>query len=147
MVFLLALSACGANNETSSPIAEAPTRTPVPTYTPTPLPPSELTIDNTNLVTAQPEDAAPALPVIELPSATSAPEMAEPANIAVESVPLSAAPQTASQMMSDPMLKVAQDAVNARSGPGTGYAATDLVVRGATYPSTGRDEAGDWWQV
>ncbi|MFO7634005.1 MAG: hypothetical protein R6W76_15775 [Caldilinea sp.] len=50
-------------------------------------------------------------------------------------------------MMSDPMLTVAQDAVNVRSGPGTGYAATDLVVRGATYPITGRNETGDWWQV
>jgi uncharacterized protein YraI len=44
-------------------------------------------------------------------------------------------------------LTVSADAINVRSGPGTAYAIVGAAVAGDGFPITGRNEAGDWWQV
>ncbi|MFN3978781.1 MAG: SH3 domain-containing protein [Caldilinea sp.] len=143
LLVLLALAACGSGRETPASVAEAPTRTPVPTYTPTPLPPPEPTADLSETLA---KEAAAPLPMIELPA--GAPEAVEIAAAAAEIASEDAMLETAGAATNnDPVLTVAQDAVNVRAGPGTDYAVTGLVLRGATFPITGRNEAGDWWQV
>ena len=39
------------------------------------------------------------------------------------------------------------DAVNLRSGPGTGFAVVGQATSGQRYPALGRNAAGDWWQI
>ena len=41
---------------------------------------------------------------------------------------------------------VASDTVNVRGGPGTNYAVLGRLQQGQTFPITGKNAAGDWWQ-
>jgi uncharacterized protein YraI len=42
---------------------------------------------------------------------------------------------------------ISGDAVNLRSGPGTGFAVVGQATSGQRYPALGRNAAGDWWQI
>jgi hypothetical protein len=131
LIFMLALTACSAGRETPTVNTEAPTRTRVPTYTPTPLPPEPPT-------TSTEPEPTPAQAALEAPPA-AAPILLPTATPVATPVVLTAA--------NEPVLTVAQDAVAVRSGPGTDYPLVGLAVRTATYPITGRNAAGDWWQI
>ena len=46
-----------------------------------------------------------------------------------------------------PVLTITDNAVRVRRGPGTGYPELDKVKTGQQFEITGRNDAGDWWQI
>ncbi|MBP7964582.1 MAG: SH3 domain-containing protein [Caldilineaceae bacterium] len=120
------LSACGSDSE---PTPQLPTRTPVPTFTPTPY-----VIQATPVLApvSAPAEAAPVAPVEAAPVAV------------VEAAPTAQAVEPAPQPA---LVIVTSPTVNLRSGPGTDYALAGQASRGEELPIVARDAAGEWFQV
>ena len=117
-----------------------PTGTPVPTKTLRP------TFTHTP---AKPVSAAPATPLP--PAATAVVVTAASASTPTDSAPTptdTPAPPspTISPTPESAAFTVASDTVNVRGGPGTNYAVLGRVQQGQTFPITGKNAAGDWWQ-
>ncbi len=132
MILLLAvglLAACGSDPE---PTPQLPTRTPIPTFTPTPYVIQAGAGAAQVAVPQAPAEAAPAAPVAGAPAPVIE---AAPAPVAVE-----AAPQPALAIVTSPV-------VNVRSGPGTNYDLAGQAERGAELTILARDAAGEWFQV
>lgn len=127
-VLLFALAGCGPEEPE---VVALPTRTPRPTFTPTPLPAAPQPVAAVETATFTPEPAN-AAPVSEAP-ATEAPA-AEPT---ATDTP---APQQAKAVITNAQ-------ANVRSGPGTNYALAGAVERGAEFEIVGKNPAGDWWQL
>ena len=124
LILLLLLGACGGQPEPSP----TPTRTPFPTFTPTPV----VQIEAATATPVAVATVANAAPVAEAPIATAIPVPAE-----------TPTPTPSAQ----PQLTVNGDAVNIRQGPDTGYGIIASAENGQTFPVTGRNGAGDWWQI
>ncbi len=127
-VLLFALAGCGPEEPE---VVALPTRTPRPTFTPTPLQaaPQPVAAAETATFTPEPANAAPAA---EVP-ATEAP-VAEPT---ATDTP---APQQAKAVITNAQ-------ANVRTGPGTNYALAGTLERGAEFEIVGKNPAGDWWQL
>ena len=119
------LAGCGLFGSSDTAPTAIPTRTPFPTFTSTPVAESTPTATP---APAQPQAAAtsPVAPTAETPpTATPAPPT----------------PPAAAR------LTVTSDLVNVRSGPGTDFGLVGTAATGESFEVTGRNEAGDWWQI
>ncbi|MCB0116235.1 MAG: SH3 domain-containing protein [Caldilineaceae bacterium] len=115
------LSGCGFLSGPEEPTA-TPTevaRALVPTWTPTPLVPTDTPV-----------------PPTPIPVPTDTPVPAEPA--APTDTP---APQKAQ------LTVTGGDGINVRQGPGTSYGVVGNVSNGMTFDITGKNPAGDWYQI
>ncbi len=127
LMIALVIAACG-NRATPEP---TPTRTPRPTFTPTPM---GQTANSPLFQTPIPVNPTPAplptdtpVPPTDTPVPTPTPEPPTP-------TPL-------------PPQVYANQAVNVRGGPGVNYPRLGALVPGQRYPVTGKNPAGDWWQI
>lgn len=121
-LLLAAATACTDNRISRGPITTpVPAKTLRPTFTNTPAKP-----------TLTPTPAPPtATPTPEAPTATPEPPTPE---ATLTPTPASAA------------FTVTSATLNVRSGPGTNYGAIGQVRQGQTFPITGKNAAGSWWQ-
>ena len=133
----LLLAACGGQ-ATPEP---TPTRTPRPTFTPTP----QGQVANNQLFqtpTIDPNQPAPT-EIAVLPTDTPAPPTDTPAPTLEPPTPeLPTAEPTA-----QPVAVFSGQAVNVRSGPGTGYGRIGSMNAGQRYAVTGKNQDGSWWQI
>jgi hypothetical protein len=132
----LMLAACGP----AAPQADTalPTRTPRPTFTPTPVgaaPEPVILPTDTPAAQAQP-DPAEQTEQVEQPAQS---EGSEPSAASEQPAP-APGPKGASAVVTSPM-------VNVRSGPGTQYDVVGQVDRGNEFQIVGKNAAGDWWQL
>ena len=105
-----------------------PTKTLRPTFTHTPMQPAQALPIATQAVIA-----------IEL----TTPVAAEPPT----AVPPTDPPPTAvPPTQESPTFTVSNGSVNVRGGPGTNYAVLGQISQGQSFPITGKNAAGDWWQ-
>ena len=125
----LFLVACGPEPAESSEVL--PTRTPRPTFTPTPI-----------LESAQPVVEQLATPIPESAAAPAEqPPAAQEEPTATPELPTATPePQVAKAVVNSP-------AVNVRGGPGTQYNLAGTADRGTELEIVGKNPAGDWWQV
>ncbi|MGQ9491744.1 MAG: SH3 domain-containing protein [Anaerolineae bacterium] len=132
VLLTLLLTLLGAAACTGSRISRRPTVTPVPTktlrptFTSTPVKPT---------LTPSPT-AALQTPTVEVPvvSPTAAPPTPEPPTPVPTPVPVQAS------------FTVASATLNVRGGPGTNYNIIGQIRQGQTFPITGKNQAGNWWQ-
>lgn len=125
---LLLLVGCGPEE----PAAVAlPTRTPRPTFTPTP-------------VVAAPQPVAPVNTPASVADAPVVADTATPQPAPAQEQPPTdtpaPAPQTAKAVITNAQ-------ANVRTGPGTNYALAGALDRGAELDIVGKNPAGDWWQL
>ncbi len=142
MVTLLA--ACSEGEAPPPP----PTRTPAPTFTPTVAAEAQ-PIDPAALATAQ---AAAQQPVVEVPAAgaPAGDTGTQPVEGAPEgeTQPPAAEPTVAPTNTPEVKAQVStSQQVNVRNGPSTNYAVIGLLDAGQTHDITGKNAAGDWWQI
>lgn len=126
LLALLALGGCAAGKPGPTP---TPTKTRMPTFTP---------VEGT--------DAAPALAVAATPTpaptATALP--ATPAPTAAAAAPTAAPTATPPPAA---RLTVSSATANLRRGPGTNYDTIGAARQGEAFEVTGKNAAGDWWQI
>ena len=99
----------------------------VPTFTPTPV-----------------IEAAPAQEVAAPAQEVAAPVEAAPA--AEEATP-TPEPEPTATPAPVPAFVITQDIVNVRQGPGTTYGLVGSAATGTQLAITGKNDAGDWWQI
>lgn len=133
----LALAACGP-----SAAPPVPTRAPAPTFTPTPeAPPAP--VDPAAAATAQ-AIAQQAQPPAEQPAAEQPAAEQPAAEVTAEPTPT----DTPEPPTPTPAAEVIINTnMNVRGGPGTNYNIIGAASAGERYPVTGRNDAGDWWQI
>ncbi|HRW04049.1 MAG TPA: SH3 domain-containing protein [Caldilineaceae bacterium] len=107
-----------------------PTRTPIPTFTPTDIPPTA------DVAATEAAQAAMAQATANA-AATAA---AAPTDTPVPSEP-TATPTP------DSAVAVVNQGMNVRNGPGTNYSIIGAAQAGDQYVITGKDNSGAWWQV
>lgn len=154
----LLLAGCGGlGGAEATPL---PTRTPLPTFTATPeggapvenIPPSDAAALSTEIPVAAPPpaDAAapPAAPVTDTQTTTGTATGDEQVVI---NTPAPAQTPTTAAAAPSPTSAAAQvtanDVINVRSGPGTAYTIIGGAQAGQSFPVTGKNQAGDWWQI
>jgi hypothetical protein len=133
----LLLAGCGGlGGAEATPL---PTRTPLPTFTPTPeggqpeaAPPAQ---DQTD-TQAQPP-AAPA----------TADSTADSEQVVINTPAPAETPTVAPSPTSAAAQVTTNDIVNIRTGPGTNYGLAGSAQVGETFRVTGKNAAGDWWQI
>ena len=136
LIVMLLLAGCPATQE-AAPIV--PTRTPMPTFTPTtegavaevPPPVVEATTETTAPVEAATEESAGSAEPAPTDTPAEEPTPAEPV--------ATATPQVAQATVSQ--------AINVRGGPGTNYPIIGASQPGTTFTIKGKDPTGAWWQV
>ncbi len=151
LLLLLLPAACG-----QEPVAVPPTRTPAPTFTPT-VEGAAPVVDAAAAATAAAlqQPAAPSdqgvatLPADPNAAPTSTSVFGAPVTDTTGAVATPAPPAAVATVA--PTLAAAQvtmiDAVNVRAGPGTTYNMLGTGAAGQTFPVTGKNPAGDWWQI
>jgi len=123
-VVMLAVVAvgCAGSRSAQGPVGTpVPTKTLRPTFTHTPVVPTDVPPTATPAPTVTPEAPTPTLtpePTAEPPTPT---------------------PQPASFSVQNPT-------VNVRSGPGTSYSRIGQLTAGQTFDILGKNDTGDWWQ-
>lgn len=144
---------CGPSAEPSAVADPTATSTwqPVPTFTPTDIPPaldavveiapqrSVAPSGEISETTAAGKEAARS-PSILVPTATPADEQIADND---ETAILEATPSP----NTEPLMVVAAEIVNVRLGPGIAYDLIASAQAGDEFPLIGRNEQGDWWQV
>jgi uncharacterized protein YraI len=121
LLLALTLAACGP-----SAAPPVPTRAPAPTFTPTPEGPP---------LPAEPAEVQPpAEQVVEEQAA------AEPTPTDTPPPPPPPTPTPAAEV-------IINTNMNVRGGPGTNYNIIGAATAGERYPVTGRNDAGNWWQI
>ncbi|MCX6050826.1 MAG: SH3 domain-containing protein [Chloroflexi bacterium] len=131
----LVLVACG-------PSAAPPpaTRTPMPTFTPSPEGQQSTGETDTTTQTqqsgAQQNDTQQATQPVaqEPPTDTPAPAPTDP-------------PKATDTPKPAPAEVVANSQINVRGGPGTNYAIVGAAAQGERFPVTGKSPDGSWWQI
>jgi uncharacterized protein YraI len=119
MLAMVAVS-CSGDRSAQGPVGTpVPRKTLRPTFTYTPVQPTEI-----------PPTATPA------PTATPEPPTSTPEPTAE---PPSPTPEAAT-------FKVTSATVNVRSGPGTSYSRVGQLKAGQSFEVTGKNNTGDWWQ-
>ncbi len=110
-----------------------PTRTPIPTFTPTEAVAEVDAVATEVVAMAATETAAPAAPGVteEAAPPTETPPPAEPT--------ATPTPEAA--------IAVTTQGMNVRGGPGTNYPILGAAQAGEQYVITGKDQSGTWWQV
>ena len=135
MLSAVTLAGCSFGRIARGPApTPVPTKTLRPTFTHTPVKQAAAP-----LATPAPSGAVAQAPTAVLPTAapaTAAPPTETPAPPTPEPSPT---PKSAS-------FTVASTTVNVRGGPGTNYDVLGRLQQGQTYPVTGKNAAGDWWQ-
>ena len=139
LTILLLLSGCGLFRAAGP--ESTPTVIPVPTFTPT-------------AESAEPAAAQPASPETTAEEPTSE-DASEPVSLLptttagaeADTDDGTAAPEATTREIEESTLVVEGEIVNVRRGPGTEYVTLAAIESGATYTPSGRNEAGDWWQV
>jgi hypothetical protein len=131
----------------------APTRTPMPTFTPTAIV-EQPAVDPNATATAQTAQQPPAQsdqqsgqqqgqPQGEQQGGQQEGEQAsQPTAVPPTDTPTpepTATPQPAEVVVNSPM--------NIRQGPGTNYNILGSANQGERFPITGKNQAGDWWQI
>src|SRR5690606_30014990 len=152
LTLALLVTACGTGAE-----PPLPTREPAPTFTPTV--PAEPTPVDPDVAAAAATQAAqqPVAPDqgAEAPSGEQPPAQEPPAEDPAAQQPNEeatlAAPATETPTP-EPTAPAAPEVVinsnmNVRSGPGTNYGIIGAANQGQRYPVTGKNPAGDWWQI
>lgn len=143
LALALLVTACGSGAEPA-----LPTRAPAPTFTPT-LPTEPTPVDPG--VAAAAATAAAEQPVVpeENDAPAEAPSEEEPA--AEEPAPEATLPAPATETPTPEPAAVPEVVINTnmnvRNGPGTNYAIVGAANQGQRYPVTGKNPAGDWWQI
>lgn len=145
LVLMLFLASCGPGSSD----AVVPTRAPAPTFTPTqqgdaPAPqPAPANTEPPPVDNAGTDDAVIDIPAEQTNSEDAAQSATEPEDAASEdpaSEPAPTEPQAATAIVAIPLL-------NVRGGPGLTYNILGGINQGERYVITGRNEAGDWWQI
>lgn len=131
-IVALSLTGCLSMMATDAEPLE-PTRTPIPTFTPTTVPP---TADVAATQAAQAAEAA----VAQATNEAAATAVAAPTNTAVAAEPTATATP-------DSAIAITTQGMNVRSGPGTNYSIIGAAQAGEQYVITGKDPSGAWWQV
>ncbi len=175
-LFGIIIGGCGTRlgTETTAAVTSTPTWQPVPTFTATVAPatstadaldsnsdsnsenvsertevepPAVKLIATIEVDTQAAEEATEAL-VILVPTATAV--MTTTAATAVPSATVAGPVTTAvseNAPSNEPYLIVAAEVVNVRRGPGVGYELIGSVNSTEQWPTIGRNQQGDWWQV
>ena len=132
MLIMLLLAGCPSTPE-AQPLA--PTRTPMPTFTPTPEGP---------VVDVAATEAAAVAETAAAATAAAQPQEAAPTDTPAESAPPTepaATPTPASAQAT------VSQAINVRGGPGTNYPIIGAAQPGTQFTIKGKDPTGAWWQV
>ncbi|RLT41406.1 MAG: hypothetical protein DWI57_07000 [Chloroflexi bacterium] len=126
-VITLLLAGCGPEEPA---VTAVPTRTPRPTFTPTPV-----------LSASQPVAVADtATPVADAPTSTPAPDTPTPVPDQPATDTPTPAPQAAKAVITNAQ-------ANVRTGPDTSYALAGTLDRGAEFEIVGKNPAGNWFQL
>lgn len=143
----LMLAACGPEPQEAVVL---PTRTPRPTFTPTPIqaaPVEQIPTPTLAAVTTGSTGGAPVEGPAGSTDATPGSEALPPAESSPTPEPPTPEPPTATSQPDVAMAVVTSPQVNLRSGPGTNFSIAGSADRGAELPIVGKNPAGDWWQV
>jgi uncharacterized protein YraI len=138
----LLLAGCGGlGGAEATPL---PTRTPLPTFTPTPeggAPAvAPVTEDQAAATEEQPPTVAAQAPATDTQATDS--------DQVVINTPAPAETPTAAPSPTSAAAQVTtNDIVNIRMGPGTNYGLAGSAQAGETFRVTGKNAAGDWWQI
>jgi uncharacterized protein YraI len=134
LVLVMALLAGCPSTQETPPIA--PTRTPMPTFTPTPEGPA---------VDVAATEAALAAAATAASAEQAAPQQETEANNPPAEEPTPAEP-TATPTPEIAQATVSQ-AINVRGGPGTNYPVIGAAQPGTQFTIKGKDPTSAWWQV
>ena len=149
LILLLAttvLAGCGIFGPEPAP--PAPTRTPLPTFTPTPeLAPVTQAAAATAAPAAGPAEPAQALPSTPAPVTEAVTAPSTEANAAPTVEPPAEPIIAPTEPSAEAALTITGELVNLRRGPGTAYDLVGAVGQGERFAITGRNDAGDWWQI
>ena len=135
VVAAVVLTAC---NLGATPEPPLPTNTPVPTFTPT----VEVVI-----APVDPGAAATARAAEEASTATAQAAANPPATAAATDTPVAAQPTATETAAPAEASVTTTSAMNVRGGPGTNYNVIGSANAGQRFPVTGKNAAGDWWQI
>ncbi len=136
----LALAACGPSAE-----APPPTRTPMPTFTPSPA--GQQAAGDTNTTTQTQQSGTQQGSTQQTNTQQSGQAVAQEPPTATPLPATAEAPKATDTPKPTPPEVVANSQINVRSGPGTDYAIVGGATQGQRFPVTGKNPAGDWWQI
>ena len=135
ILITLVLAAC---NLGATPEPPLPTKTPLPTFTPT----VEVVI-----VPVDPGAAATARAAEEAATAAAQAAANPPAAAAATDTPVAAEPTATDTPAPAEASVTTTSAMNVRGGPGTNYNVIGSANAGQRFTVTGKNAAGDWWQI
>ena len=134
LLTLIFLAGCGAK---ATPVAEAPTPTLHPTFTPT------ATKDIGVPAPTQPPTPTPQQPAEQPTQPPQATEAAQP----TPEQPPTPTPEPPTPTPAPPQVQVTANVVNLRSGPGTNYPRVGQGKKGQIFDILGKNPDGSWFQI
>lgn len=137
------LAGCGGSDATT--MQPLPTRTPLPTFTPT----AEIVmtpVDPAAAATAKAMEAQATVAAGNQPADTNTPGGDNANNGGQTEQPTPVPTATPTETLTEPAVTV-NNGMNVRGGPGTNYPVIGTAAAGERFLVTGKNPAGDWWQV